>query len=268
MKDAEQTKIDLYDTDYSAARRRYELRSMGMGVEGDPDLDAAIVESRARLAAEALPEAPRGRKKPKTNYATEAAISNPMDRCQTPLYALGPLLPYIDPTWVIWEPAMGEGNIYRGLHRAGAAGIIGTDVLTGDNFFAHEPASPWDCLITNPPYGIKYPWLARCYQLGKPFALLIPIDTIAAGTAHDQFNQYGVEIIQPRRRINFKMPNKGYAGSAQFSTAWFTYGLGLFGEPTPPGQARTMFVDMDRADDDTWQPAPGLLGSKRKGVAR
>lgn len=182
--------------------------------------------------------------KPKNNRAGNAAVSQTMDCCQTPLYALDPLLPYINPEWTIWEPAEGEGNIYRGMFRAGIDNIIGSDVLQGLNFFHYKPFTPWDCIITNPPYSIKYKWLARCYALGKPFALLLPIDTNGAGAAQRLFRQYGVEVIYLDKRVNFKMPEKGYSGSAQFSTAWFTWGLGIGKENT--------YAEIVRCPDETW----------------
>ena len=44
------------------------------------------------------------------------------------------------------------------------------------------------------------------------------------------FEKYGFEIIQPSRRINFKMPSKGWGGSAQYPTAWYTWQLNI-GQP-------------------------------------
>lgn len=87
------------------------------------------------------------------------------DRCQTPPYALDPILPHINKTWTIWEPARGEGNIARTLDYHGYT-VIGTDILTGEDFF-DTTVEHWDCIVTNPPYSIKYLWLERCYQLGK-----------------------------------------------------------------------------------------------------
>lgn len=81
--------------------------------------------------------------------------------------------------------------------------------------------------MTNCPYSVKYPWLRRYYELGKPFALLLPVDTTGAAQAQVLFDRYGIEIIYMNKRVNFKMPNKGWSGSAQFSTAWFTWGLNI-----------------------------------------
>lgn len=167
-----------------------------------------------------------GRQKPKTNRAGDADDSKPFDRCQTPPEALAPLLPYLNRTWTVWEPAAGEGLLVAGLRDHGLE-VRATDILTGHNFFDFTPAT-WDALVTNPPYSIKYKWLERCYALGKPFALLLPVETLGAQSAQRFFRECGVEIILFDRRINFKMPNIGFEGSsAQFPSAWFTWGLNL-----------------------------------------
>ena len=49
--------------------------------------------------------------KPKTNRKGDKNTSHTMDQCQTPTYAVEPLLPYIPKEWLVWESAAGEGNI-------------------------------------------------------------------------------------------------------------------------------------------------------------
>lgn len=165
-------------------------------------------------------------KKPKTNRKGDEQTSYKYDQCQTPFYALDPLLSYLPEKAVVWEPASGEGNIARKLELHGYK-VIATDLLTGQNFFSYEPES-YDIVITNPPFSVKYRFIERCYELGKPFALLMPIDVFGAKQSQSQFERYGTEVILLDKRVNFKMPDKGYTGNgAQFSTAWFTWGLGI-----------------------------------------
>jgi len=164
--------------------------------------------------------------KPKQNRGGDTKESKPYDRCQTPYYAIDPLLPYLKPQWTIWEPAAGEGQIVSKLQQHGFR-VIGTDILTGTNFFEAEPDA-WQCQITNPPYSVKYDWLKRSYALGLPFALLLPLETLGTKSGQQLFEKYGTEIILLNKRVNFKMPELGYSGSgAQFPTAWFTWGLSV-----------------------------------------
>ena len=168
----------------------------------------------------------RAAMKPKANRATSHAQPGNLDCCQTPGYALTPLLPYLPATWRIWECASGEGHLANALRSYDYA-VTESDVLGGLDFFSYVPAA-WDCIVTNPPYSIKYRWLARCYALGKPFALLMPVETLGSGKAQAMFREYGVEVLLLNRRVNFKMPNAGWTGQgAQFPVAWFTWQMGL-----------------------------------------
>lgn len=169
-----------------------------------------------------------GRRLPQLNRPSDLEEPQGFDDCQTPPYALGPLLPYLSPEWTIWEPARGDGQLVDALYASGyTEGLVSSSIQDGQNFFHYEPQQ-WDCMVTNPPYSIKYPWLKRCYELHKPFALLLPVMTLGAAQAQELFARYGVQIIFMSPRVDFKMPNLGYEGNgAQFPTAWFTWQLSL-----------------------------------------
>lgn len=144
-----------------------------------------------------------------------------MDQCQTPGYALDPLLPYLKQYDVIWESAAGEGYMVRSLFERGYQAVIASDIEK--NFFEWEPAY-YTKQITNPPYSIKYHWLERSYELGRPFALLLPVETLGAEKGAKLFDKYGVEVIFLHPRVAFKMPTIGWQGSRpQFPVAWFTW---------------------------------------------
>lgn len=149
------------------------------------------------------------------------------DLCQTPPYALDPLEGYLNPDWLLWEPASGEQgivNALRGKHYI----IYGTDILDGNDFFEISPTRhQQQAIVTNPPFSIKYPWFARCCELDLPFALLMPTDVLHSQKGQALIWKYNVEILLPDKRINYKMPNKGWGGQAQFHSSWFTRGLNV-----------------------------------------
>ena len=41
------------------------------------------------------------------------------------------------------------------------------DILTNQNYFEYTPES-YDAQVTNPPFGMKYPWIERACSLDKP----------------------------------------------------------------------------------------------------
>lgn len=164
--------------------------------------------------------------KPKVNRKADPTQSLTMDRCESPAYSLDPLLPYLKPFYRIWEPACGTGRIVRVLEAEGYQ-VAASDILDGTNFLTpgSEPPFHWQAVVTNPPYSLKPQFIRRCYDLGKPFALLVPVETIGTGAVQRMMETYGCELLLLDKRVNFYMPNKGNAGSAQFPVLWFCWHL-------------------------------------------
>ena len=127
------------------------------------------------------------------------------DDFQTPPEALYPLLPYLKKDWTIWECACGKGNLSDFLKEQGY-NVIATDILTGHDFLKWKPEK-FDCIVTNPPYSLKQQFLERCYELKKPFALLLPLTTFETAKRQRLFKKYGVQVIFFDKRINFETPS-------------------------------------------------------------
>lgn len=185
------------------------------------------------------------------------------DVCQTPLYGLLPLIPYLQKAGIrdIWESSAGEGYLAQGLLDAGF-NVKMSDPLYrwGENYelvgeydlgqydFISNPSGGlhiytgnadvfgWkdsvdmnrarSAIVTNPPFSLKYSYYRRCYEIGRPFALLMQVDVFGAATAQRLWEKYGMGILLLDKRIDFKMPDKKWAGKgSHFATAWFTWGL-------------------------------------------
>jgi len=133
------------------------------------------------------------------------------DDFQTPPHALGPLLPYLNPQWRIWECASGNENLVNELR-------------CRRDFLTWQPRR-YDCIITNPPFRYKQEFLERCYQLRKPFALLLPLTTFETTRRQRLFKRFGIEVIFLNRRINFQRSTLSPNSCSWFATAWFTANL-------------------------------------------
>ena len=58
-------------------------------------------------------------------------------------------------------------------------------------------------MITNPPYSIKDKFIARCYEINKPFALLLPVSSIQGIKRGCMFNEFGIDLLVLNKRIDF-----------------------------------------------------------------
>lgn len=143
------------------------------------------------------------------------------DEMQTPKEAIYCLLPYLKKKWTIWECAWGKGSLAKHLKSEGF-NVIGDyrDFITGLEI------GGVDCIVTNPPYSLKDKFLKRCYEIGKPFALLMPLTALEGKKRGELYRKYGIQLIIPNKRINFETPS-GKGSGAWFQTAWFTWGLNL-----------------------------------------
>ena len=143
----------------------------------------------------------------------------------TPPEAVRYITPHIRKEWRVWECAdANEGNIVQTLREDGYD-VVGTDILNGFDFLSPlMPTPEFDCIVTNPPYSIKDEWLQRCYDLGKPFALLLPITALGEQERVKMYKQNGIQLLLPPSRINFGTPS-GEGSGSWFYAAWFCHGL-------------------------------------------
>ena len=175
------------------------------------------------------------------------------DDFQTPTYAIDPLLPFILKDKIIWECASGNGNLVRAFENEGYK-VVSSDISEGKDFLTYEPNN-YDIIITNPPYSLKEEFLERAYNLGKPFAFLLPLTTLEGKFRQSLFKKYGIEILLLNKRINFETPSKKGGGS-WFATAWFCWKL------LPD---KIMFGDLNTKKSFT---ASELLDSKIFGILK
>lgn len=166
------------------------------------------------------------------------------DDFQTPIFALDPILPLINRELPVWDPSCGRGNLVAAFRRNGFW-AIGSDVEVFSNSVAEPDMigdflhTGWEAvcnhvpmldpgmiptIVTNPPYSVKDEFISRCYKLGCPFALLMPITAIEGRKRQPLYRKYGVHIIALPKRVNFETPS-GEGSGAWFPVAWYTYKL-------------------------------------------
>ena len=136
------------------------------------------------------------------------------DECYTPPEAIFPLLRYIDKSKIWYEATSGTSNsIVKCMQTKGFKAIE-----SSVDFFDYN--NEYDGIITNPPYSQKDKFLKRCYELGKPFALLLPVSSIQGIARGKLFIKHGVQLLVLSKRIDFTGK-----GNPHFGVAWFCSGI-------------------------------------------
>lgn len=82
---------------------------------------------------------------------------------------------------VIWEPCCGTGAIADVLVRQGYT-VIATDLHTQAvprDFLTWSP-NAFDVIVTNPPYARKADFIRRACELGKPWIMLLPYESLGS----------------------------------------------------------------------------------------
>ena len=128
------------------------------------------------------------------------------DERYTPFYAVMPILEYIPNGSTIWCPFDEEWSAYVQILKEKGYKVINTNLKKGKDFFKYEPDN-WDIIISNPPFSKKDDVLQRCYDLGKPFALLLPIQTLQGKKRFENFYYNGLELLTFDQRIGFHTNN-------------------------------------------------------------
>ena len=124
------------------------------------------------------------------------------DECMTPYYAVEPLLKYVPKDWTIWCPCDEEWLAYYNLFKENGYKVIRSSLAEGQDFFEYEPKEHYDVIITNPPFSKKDAMLKRLDELGKPFAILLPMNSLQGQSRYKVFAK-GIQLFAFDKRIGF-----------------------------------------------------------------
>lgn len=123
------------------------------------------------------------------------------DEYYTPESAVKPIIKYIPKDSVVWCPFDTEKSKYVELLRNSGFKVIYSHIDNGENFFFYEPTEHYDVIISNPPFSCKDAILRRLTELGKPYAILLPLPTLQGQSRFKDL--VGSEALIFDKRINF-----------------------------------------------------------------
>lgn len=138
------------------------------------------------------------------------------DECYTPNIAIAPLMKYLDKSLKWYEPTAGISKSIVKYLRGN-----GFDIQSNfDNDFLNSDYKDYDAIITNPPYSIKDKFIEKCFNINKPFALLLPVSALQGKKRGKMFHRYGIELLVLNNRVDFTGK-----GSPHFGVAWFCHNI-------------------------------------------
>lgn len=98
----------------------------------------------------------------------------------TPYYAVQPILKYLPKDKIIWCPFDEEWSAYYNSLKDSGFAVVRSSLKDGQDFFSYEP-DKWDLIVSNPPFSLKDKVLKRLYEFEKPFAILLPLNSLQGG---------------------------------------------------------------------------------------
>ena len=143
------------------------------------------------------------------------------DEVFTPFYAVEPLLEFLPKGKMIWCPFDEEWSAFYQILSEKGFEVIRSNLREGKDFFEYEPEK-WDILVSNPSFSKKDDVLKKAFSFGKPFALLLPVNSIQ-GKARYKIFQNEIQMLCFDARVDYHTQNnmecttKGnHFGSAYF----------------------------------------------------
>jgi len=136
----------------------------------------------------------------------------------TPRSAWEAIKDYIPQDKIIWEPFYGDGKSGQDL----------TDM--GFNVI-HEPIDFFDnnlgdIIVSNPPFSLSKQIMNRLYEIDKPFILIFPSSKINTQYFR-QWREKGIQIIIPRKRIQFIKNGNELQNKCNFDCFYYCYKMNL-----------------------------------------
>ena len=125
------------------------------------------------------------------------------DEYITPDKAVELLIPFIPKNLTIWCPFDLDDSPYVRILKENGFLVVNSHIEKGQDFFSYEPDT-WDIIVSNPPFSKRNDILMRCYELGKPFMLLLNASGIFDNkNRFAKFAEKGIQFLIPHGRIKY-----------------------------------------------------------------
>lgn len=143
------------------------------------------------------------------------------DEVYTPFYAVEPLCEFLPKDKIIWCPFDEKWSAFYQYFTENDYKVVRSSLNDGKDFFSYEPEN-WDILVSNPPFSKKNDVLKRACSFNKPFALLLPVNSIQGKQRYHIFDNQ-IQMLVFDARVDFHTKNnmqKTIKGN-HFGSAYF-----------------------------------------------
>lgn len=123
------------------------------------------------------------------------------DEVYTPFYAVEPLTEFLPKDKRIWCPFDENWSAFYQCLSENGYDVIRSSLQEGQDFFSFEPDN-WDLLVSNPPFSKKNDVLKRAFSFQKPFALLLPVNSIQGKARYKIFNNE-IQMLSFDGRVDY-----------------------------------------------------------------
>ena len=131
-------------------------------------------------------------------------ITNKNDEYYTPEYAIKPILEYAKNYKRIWTPFDTDKSNFVKMFKNAGLDVVYTHINYGMDFFKCSVPPGCDCIISNPPYSLKNEVLARLFNIGLPFAMLMGVvGMFESQTRFNMFKNNQFEIMYLNKRVSY-----------------------------------------------------------------
>ncbi len=147
--------------------------------------------------------------------------TNAGDEVYTPFYAVEPLTEFLPKDKLIWCPFDEEWSAFYQFFKENRYSVVRSSLSEGKDFFSYEPEN-WDILVSNPTFSKKNEVLKRAFSFGKPFALLLPVNSIQSKQRYCIFdNQIQILVFDARIDYHTKGNMQNFTKGNHFGSAFF-----------------------------------------------
>ncbi len=122
---------------------------------------------------------------------------------------------------ILWEAFYGDGKSGDYLIELGY-NVIHENI----DFFDDNTRPEYDILVSNPPYGKSKEIMNKLYEMDKPFILIMPTAKLTTSYIRS-WQQRGIQIILPRKRIQFIKNGNEIQNKCNFDCFYYCYKINL-----------------------------------------